>query len=124
MADKELAALRIELSAARKLLGEMAKQMQTFIDEHTTAKTAYERAFARAKVKEFAKAKTTADKQPTILNALAEIDDEVMVAKDSLDLKYAKLEAFKVEFGAVEQDIMSIKKSMGTIESEMRTFGG
>lgn len=122
--DYSLAELRPMLVQARKRIGDMVKQMDSFISDARIAKTEYERAFARAKVKEFARAKTTADKTPTIINALAELDADTIAAKDKYDLAIAKLEAFQVEFKAAEEDSISIKKAMSTIETEMRTFGG
>jgi hypothetical protein len=123
MQDLTLAELRPLLIQARKRIGEMVKQMKTYICDHQAAKTIYERAFARAKVKEYARAKTTAGKSPTIINALAELDSDTIIAKDAYDLSKANLESFTVEFKAAEEDSISIKKAMSTIETEMRSFG-
>ncbi len=121
--DYSLSELRPMLIDARKRIGEMVKVMNDYIANHANAKTAYEREFARATVREYCLAKTAADKTPTIIKALATIDANVIVAKDLFDLASAKLDAFQVEFKAIEEDCLSIKKCMGTVQSEMQTFG-
>lgn len=119
-----LSELRPMLIESRERVKGMVELMKSYIEDSTKFKTEYERAFARAKVKNFVTAKTKEEKMPTMLNALAEIDEEVMIAKDKWDTAYARLEAFTVELKAAEEDSISIKKAMSTIMAEMSQFGG
>ena len=123
MQDKELAELRQDLLQARRNMSEATKKIGALRQASILAKTTYQRELAKAKVKYRELATTTADKQPTMINARAELDENVIKAKDDYDIKLAMYEQAECELKNLEDEIKAIKKSMSTIETEMRSFG-
>lgn len=123
MFDKELAELRQDLLRARRNMSECVKKIHPLRQASILAKTAYQRELARAKVKAREQAQTAADRQPTMINANAELDEEVIKSKDEYNLKLAMYEQAECELKNMEDEIKAIKKAMSTIETEMRSFG-
>lgn len=125
MSDEiSLGSLRCDLVQCRNAISAMVKNLHPYRDDHTLKKIVYNRAVARAKVKYLAMAKTKEEKTPTVINAMSTIDEDVMLAEDEMALAYAKLQAAETEVNAIEEQCKAIKKAMGSIETEMRTFGG
>ena len=124
MDSKELAVLRQDLLLARRNMSECVKKIDPLRKAMVLSKTAYQRELARAKVMARARAVTAADRQPTMINAVAEIDESVIKAKDDYDIKLAMYEQAECELKNIEDEIKAVKKAMSTIETEMRSFGG
>lgn len=123
MDSRELAELRQDLLLARRNMSECVKKIDPLRKAMILSKTAYQRELARAKVKARELAQTTADKQATMINAVAELDENVIKARDDYDIKLAMYEQAECELKNLEDEIKAIKKSMSTIETEMRSFG-
>lgn len=121
---KELPELRQDLLLARRNMSQCVKLIEPLRRESILAKTAYQRALAKAKVMARAQASTAADRQPTMINAVAELDGAVIAARDDYDIKLAKYEQAECELKNLDDEIKAIKKAMSTIEAEMRSFGG
>lgn len=124
MDSRELAELRQDLLLARRNMSECVKKIDPLRKAMILSKTAYQRELARAKVKARELAQTTADKQATMINAVAELDDNVIKARDDYDIKLAMYEQAECELKNIEDEIKAVKKAMSTIETEMRSFGG
>lgn len=97
MNEVTLATLRTDLVNCRKAISDMVTKLNPYRKE---------------------------EKTPTMLNAMATIDDDVVKAQDAMTIAYARLTAAETEINAVEEQCKAIKKAMGSIETEMRTFGG
>lgn len=121
---KELPELRQDLLAARRGMSQCVRMIEPLRKESILAKTAYQRALAKAKVMARARATTAADRQPTMINAVAELDEDVIKTRDDYDIKLAKYEQAECELKNLDDEIKAIKKAMSTIETEMHAFGG
>lgn len=119
-----LASLRLDLVQCRNAISGMVQNLHPYREEYAKLKNEYDRTVARAKVKYMVLAKTKEEKTPTMLNAMATIDEDVIKTQDAMTIAYAKLQAAETEVNAVEEQCKAIKKAMGSIETEMRTFGG
>lgn len=124
MDSKELAVLRQDLLTVRRNMCECVKKIDPLRKAMILSKTAYQRELARAKVMARARAVTAADRQATMINALAELDEAVIRVKDDYDIKLAMYEQAECELKNIEDEIKAVKKAMSTIETEMRSFGG
>lgn len=124
MDSKELAELRQDLLLARRNMCECVKKIDPLRKAMILSKTAYQRELARAKVMARELATTAADRQATMINAVAELDEAVIRVKDDYDIKLAMYEQAECELKNVEDEIKAVKKAMSTIETEMRSFGG
>ena len=122
MHDKELAELRQDLLQARRNMCECVKKIDPLRKAMILSKTTYQRELARAKVKARELAVTAADRQPTMINAVAELDEAVIRVKDEYDIKLAMYEQAECELKNIEDEIKAVKKAMSTIETEMRSF--
>lgn len=124
MDSRELAELRQDLLLARRNMCECVKKIDPLRKAMILSKTAYQRELARAKVIARARAVTAADRQATMINAVAELDENVIKARDDYDIKLAMYEQAECELKNIEDEIKAVKKAMSTIETEMRSFGG
>lgn len=104
-------------------MSECVKKIDPLRTSSILAKTSYQRELARAKVKARAMAVTASDRQPTMINAVAELDDNVIKARDDYDIKLAMYEQAECELKNIEDEIKAVKKAMSTIEAEIRSFG-
>lgn len=115
--------LRSNLVKIRAHISELVPSVAKYRQDHVHAKTAYKQALAKAKIKALQEATTKAEQSPTMINAVAEIDKTVVEAQKKLDIAECFVTAADLQMDALEEQCKAIKKAMGTLEAELRTFG-
>lgn len=121
METVSMAELRTQLMATRAQIGKVVPEMEQAIKNKIKAKSAYKLALAKAKIKAMQQAKSREEKTPTMINAVA----ETMIENEQIALDKAEIweTALKLKLDTLDEDCAAIKKAMGTLETEMKTFG-
>ena len=118
-----LAELRIKLVKVRGKISAIIPDKNKYHSEYVSAKSSYKLALAKAKIKALQDATCPAERTPTMINAVAETNEAVIVAQKTLDLAECYETGSTLTLDKLEEDCRAIKKAMGSIEVEMKTFG-
>lgn len=123
MGELTLSNLRGQLVEVRQSISEIVTNINPVRQVYVEAKIKHKRALAAAKLKYKALAQDKEDKSPTMINARAEIDPDVIALEDAMIMAEGNLLAIETLLSAREEECKALKKAMSSLEAELRTFG-
>ena len=118
-----MAELRQLLAAISNRIGGLTPTLATYRTETTNTKNAHKRAFALSKVNAM-NTHNLGKNHQTLINAYATSDPDVIAAEFQYQTAAATLELGQAEFAALDEQCKSVKKLIGSLETEMRCFNG
>lgn len=115
--------LRQLLAEISNRIGGLTPTLATYRTETTNAKNAHKRTLALAKVNAM-NAHNLGKNHQTLINAYATSDPDVIAAELQYQTAAATLEMGQAELASLDEQCKSVKKMIGSLETEMRCFNG
>jgi hypothetical protein len=115
--------LRKLLTDISNRIGGLTPLLAQYRTEAANTKNAHKRSLALAKVNAMNKQGLSKNHQ-TLINAYAGSDPDVIAAELAYQTAAATLEIGQAELAALDEQCKSVKKLIGSLETEIRAFNG